>query len=115
MKKALAIATLAAAALVVAAPATPAPATTSPGYNFVINVTVKDTEVIMSRSVAKRGWLAHFVITNKGKKTHVFDVGGLKTKPLAPGQKRKLGSFLDDRGKFAYKVDGKVRGYFTVL
>jgi len=116
MKKALVTATIAAAALAVAAPAIPArPATTSPGYNFVINVTVKDTEVIMSRSVAKRGWLAHFVITNKGKKAHVFDVGGLKTKPIAPGQKRKLGSFLDDRGKFAYKVDGKVRGYFTVL
>lgn len=116
MKKALSIAAVVAAALTVAAPATPArPATTSPGYNFVINVTVKDTEAILSRSVAKRGWLAHFVITNKGKKTHVFDIGGLKTKPIAPGQKRKLGAFLDDRGQFKYKVDGKVRGYFTVL
>jgi hypothetical protein len=116
MKKALVTATIAAAALVVAAPAVPArPATTSPGYNFTINVTVKDTDVVMSRSVAKRGWLAHFVITNKGTKTHVFDIGGLKTKPLAPGQKRKLGAFLDDRGQFKYKVDGKVRGYFTVL
>jgi hypothetical protein len=116
MKKALITATIAAVALAVAAPAVPArPATTSPGYNFVINVTVKDSEVILSRSVAKRGWLAHFVVTNKGKKTHVFDVGGLKTKPIAPGKKAKLGSFLDDRGKFTYKVDGKVRGYFTVL
>jgi hypothetical protein len=116
MKKALVTAMIAAAALVVAAPAVPArPATTSPGYNFTINVTVKDTDVVMSRSVAKRGWLAHFVITNKGTKTHVFDIGGLKTKPMAPGQKRKLGAFLDDRGQFKYKVDGKVRGYFTVL
>ena len=116
MKKVLATATIAAAALVSAAPATPArPATTSPGYNFTINVTLKDNDVVLSRSIAKRGWIAHFAIVNKGKKTHVFDVGGLKTKPLAPGQKRKLGSFLDDRGKFAYKVDGKVRGYFTVL
>ena len=33
---------------------------------------------------------------------------------MAPGQKRKLGAFLDDRGQFKYRVDGKVRGYFTV-
>ena len=81
------------------------------GLQLLINVTVKDTEAILSRSVAKRGWLAHFVITNKGTKTHVFDIGGLKTTPMAPGQKRKLGAFLDDRGQFKYKVDGKVHGY----
>ena len=55
------------------------------------------------------------MITNKGKKPHVFDIGGLKTAPIAPGKKRKLGAFLDDRGKFPYKVDRKVRGYFTVV
>jgi len=89
-------------------------ATTAPGYNFQIQVTMTDTEVILSRSVAKRGWLAHFVITNKGKKTHVFDVGGLKTKPLKPGAKGKVGAYLDDRGQFIIKVDKKKRGYFTV-
>jgi hypothetical protein len=116
MKKALALATVVAATLVVAAPATQArPTTTSPGYNFTINVTLKDSEAILSRSVAKRGWLAHFVITNKGKKAHVFEIGGLKTKSIAPGKKAKLGAFLDDRGKFKFHVDNKVRGYFTVL
>ena len=47
--------------LLVAAPAIPAdPATTSPGYNFTITVTVKDNDVILSRSVAKRpvAWYA---------------------------------------------------------
>jgi hypothetical protein len=102
--------------LLVAAPAIPAdPATTSPGYNFTITVTVKDNDVILSRSVAKRGWRAHFVIANRGTKPHVFDIGGLKTAPIAPGQKRKLGAFLDERGKFPYKVDRKIRGYFSVV
>ena len=114
MKKALVTATIAAAALVVAAPAVPArPATTSPGYNFTINVTVKDTDVVMSRSVAKRGWLAHFVITNKGHKTHVFNVGGLK-RTIAVGKKAKLGAYLDQRGQYKIKIDNKTRGFFTV-
>ena len=103
-------------ASLVAVPAVPAgPATTSPGYNFTITVTVKDSDVILSRSVAKRGWRAHFVIANRGTKSHVFEIGGLKTAPIAPGQKRRLGAFLDDRGKFAYKVDRKIRGYFSVV
>ena len=105
-----------AASLLVASPAIPAdPATTSPGYNFTITVTVKDNDVTLSRSVAKRGWRAHFVIANRGTKPHVFDIGGLKTAPIAPGQKRKLGAFLGDRGKYPYKVDRKIRGYFTVV
>jgi len=116
MKKGLIVFASVAASLVVAAPAIPAgPATTSPGYNFTINVTVKDNAVVLSRTVAKRGWRAHFVIVNKGTKPHVFDIGGLRTAPIAPGQKRRLGAFLDDRGKFAYKVDRKIRGYFSVV
>jgi hypothetical protein len=116
MKKGLIAVASLAGALVLAAPAIPAaPATTSPGYNFTITVTVKDNDVILSRSVAKRGWRAHFVIANKGTKPHVFDIGGLKTAPIAPGKKGKLGAFLDDRGRYPYKVDRKIRGYFTVV
>jgi hypothetical protein len=116
MKKGLIAVASLAGALVLAAPAIPAaPATTSPGYNFTITMTVKDNDVILSRSVAKRGWRAHFVIANKGTKPHVFDIGGLKTAPIAPGKKGKLGAFLDDRGRYPYKVDRKIRGYFTVV
>ena len=117
MKKGLIVAVASlAASLLVASPAIPAdPATTSPGYNFTITVTVKDNDVTLSRSVAKRGWRAHFVIANRGTKPHVFDIGGLKTAPIAPGQKRKLGAFLGDRGKYPYKVDRKIRGYFSVV
>src|SRR5882672_349094 len=89
-------------------------ATTSPGYNFRIEVFITDGGVTLSRSVAKRGWLAHFVIYNRGKKPHRFDVGGLKTRVIVPGAKGKLGAYLDVRGQFAYKVDNKTRGYITV-
>jgi hypothetical protein len=112
VKRVLVVAALVAAAVAVAAP--PSRATTSPGYNFKIRVTITDQGVVFSRSVAKRGWLAHFVIVNKGKKTHVLDVGGLKTKPLKPGASGKLGAYLDDRGQFVIKVDKTKRGYFTV-
>lgn len=112
MKRVLVLVAVLAASISAAAPASLA--TTAPGYNFSIQVTVTDNEIVMSRSVAKRGWLAHFVIVNKGKKTHVIDIGGLKTKPLAPGAKGKIGAYLDDRGQFLIKVDKKKRGYFTV-
>jgi hypothetical protein len=105
-----------AASLAVAAPSSFARnATTSPGYNFRIDVYVTDSGATLSRSVGKRGWLVHFVVHNRGKKTHVFNVGGLKTAPIAPGKQGKVGSYLDVRGQFAYKVDNKPRGYFTVV
>jgi len=88
-------------------------ATTSPGYNYKITVTVTDKQVVMSASVAKRGWIARFLITNKGKKLHLIDIGGLK-KRLKPGAKGRIASYLEDRGQFDVKVDGKVRALFTV-
>jgi hypothetical protein len=115
VQRVLAVIVVLAASLAVAVPLSLARGeTTSPGYNFTIHVTITDSGVVLSRSLAKRGWLAHFVIQNKGKKAHVFDIGGLKTKPIAPGAKRKLGSYLDTRGQYPYKVDNKVRGYFVV-
>jgi hypothetical protein len=111
----LAVIAVFAASLVVAAPVSLARGdTTSPGYNFRINVTLSDSSIVLSRTIAKRGWLAHFVIQNKGKKAHVFFIGGLKTKPIAPGKKGKLGAYLENRGQYPYKVDNKVRGYFVV-
>ena len=111
----LLVALVAAVLAVLAATAPGSRATTAPGYNFKITVTVTDNEVILSRSVAKRGWRAHFVIRNKGRQTHVLDVGGLKTKPLKPGASAKLGAYLDQRGQYPIKLDRKVRGFFTVV
>lgn len=115
MKRALTIIAILAASFAVAAPSSLARGTTtSPGYNFKINVTITDSGITLSRSVAKRGWLAHFLIYNKGKKTHVFNIGGLK-RTVAAGGHAKLGSYLDTRGQYKYSVDGKYRGSFTVL
>ena len=111
MKQVLAVLAILAAAIAVAAPSSLA--TTSPGYNFKIAVTLTDNSVTLSRSLAKRGWLAHFVITNKGKKTHVFDVGGLK-RTVKPGKTGKLGAYLETRGQYPIKVDNKPHGFFTV-
>jgi hypothetical protein len=106
---------VAVASVAIAAPASLGRvATTSPGYNFEINVFITDQGVTLSRSVAKRGWRAHFVIHNQGKKSHVFDVGGLKSRAIAPGKRAKVGAYLDNRGQYPYKVDNKTRGYFTV-
>ena len=91
MKRVLDVVAVAAALLSVAAPSSLAQGTTtSPGYNFRINVTMTDNGVVLSRSLAKRGWLAHFVITNKGTKAHVFDVGGLK-RTVQAGKVGKIG------------------------
>jgi hypothetical protein len=106
---------VAAAAVAVAAPASLArDATTAPGYNFQIQVFITDHGVTLSRSVAKRGWSAHFVIHNSSKSPHRFDIGGLKSPLIAPGKKGKVGAFLDTRGQYPYKIDNKTRGYFTV-
>ena len=84
-------------------------ATTSPAYNFAINVKVTNGGVILDRSAAKRGWLAHFVIHNRSKQTIRFEIGGLVSKPVRPGKNGKLGSFLDTRGQYTYHVENAAK------
>lgn len=84
-------------------------ATTAPAYNFQIRVLVTNKSVRLDRSVAKRGWLAHFVIQNRSSMTIRFEVGGLVSKPVLPGKNGKLGSFLDARGRFTYRVENRAK------
>ena len=116
MKRVLAVVLIAAAALALAAPSFSArPETTAPGDNIKIDVIITAKNVVLSRSLAKRGWLAHFVIHNRDSKPHTFDVGGLHPKkPIPAHGTGKVGAYLDNRGQYAYKVDNKVRGYFVV-
>jgi hypothetical protein len=117
-KPALLLAMLASVFVVAAAGSTAASAktaTTSPGYNFKIVVLITNKGVILSRSVAKRGWLAHFVIQNKSKEPHRFEVGGLKSRLIGPGKSGKVGAYLENRGQYEYKLDDKLRGYFQVV
>ena len=84
-------------------------ATTAPAYNFPIRVLVTNKAVTLDRSVAKRGWLAHFLIQNRSSQTIRFEVGGLVSKPVLPGKSGKLGSFLDTRGRFTYHVENSAK------
>jgi hypothetical protein len=103
----------------VAALAVPAGlATTEPALNVTIVVKITDKNVVFSSSVVRRGWRAHFLIKNLGKKPHTIDIGGLRTKSIKPGSQAKLGAELEDRGRFPYKVDGggpRYVGFFSVI
>jgi Cupredoxin-like domain len=91
-------------------------ATTAPGYNFKIKLTIKTGgQLQWSSNQVKRGWLARFTVTNRDKKAHTFNVGGLGPKrAIAPGKTAKVGAYCENRGQFAFKVDGKTRGYLVV-
>ena len=116
MKKPLLVLALAAVLLgVVAAPSFARTTTTAPAYNFDIHVIITDHGITLDRSVAKRGWLAHFIIINKSHQPVRFNVGGLSTKQIPPGKQGKVGAILDTRGQYSYKVDNKVKGYFQVV
>jgi hypothetical protein len=111
----LVLAVAAALSGLVAAPSFARSSTTAPAYNFDIHVTITDNGVVLDRSVAKRGWLAHFIVVNKSRKPVRFNVGGLTTKLIPPGKQGKVGAFLSDRGQYSYKVDNQVKGYFQVV
>ena len=89
--------------------------TTAPGYNYTIKVTITANGVTLSSSDAKRGWLLHFLVTNKTSTPHTFSVGGMSSKTLAPGSTGKIGAYAEDRGQFKYYVDKSLKGYFQVV
>jgi hypothetical protein len=91
-------------------------ATTAPGYNFTIKVKIKKGgQLVLSANQVKRGWLAHFRVTNADKVPHRFSVGGLGPKRAIPaGKTIKVGGYSEQRGQFPFKVDGKTRAWFVV-
>jgi heme/copper-type cytochrome/quinol oxidase subunit 2 len=109
-----ALLTAIAALLVVGVPA--GTATTAPGYNFTIKLTIKKGgQLTWTSNQVKRGWLTHFRVTNRDNVAHRFTVGGLGSQTkIAPGKTIKLGGYSEQRGQFAFKVDGKTRGWFVV-
>jgi hypothetical protein len=103
------LAAIVAAFALAAIAAGPAAPTTAPAYNFQIHVLITNGNVSLDRSVARRGWLAHFVIENRTSQTIRFEVGGLYSKPVPPGGKGSVGAFLDHRGRFTYNVDTETK------
>jgi heme/copper-type cytochrome/quinol oxidase subunit 2 len=117
VKRTFALLSVLVVAMAIAAPAISArPETTAPGYNYKIKVSItKGGQLTATSLQAKRGWLVHFLVTNKDKVAHKFNVGGQgPKKAIGPGKTVKVGAYSENRGQFAFRVDGKVRGYFVV-
>ena len=90
--------------------------TTSPGYNFTINVTLTDTSVVLSR-VGREARLARTLRDHQ--QGHEDPRVRHRRSQDRTDRRRQEGAssarYLDDRGQYTYKVDGKIRGYFTVV
>ena len=108
-----------AAALAAAAFLPVASATTAPTLTIKIRVIMTDTGVKLSQAKSYRGWNANFIVVNRGKKAHRFEIGGMTTPVLAPGKSRVLGVSLALRGTVTYSdlvnPGGHSTGTFTVI
>jgi hypothetical protein len=94
-------------------------ATTAPSLTMIIHVRITDQSVILGRKTSYRGWNAHFVVINHGKKPHEFEIGGLKTPKIAPGKHYTLKVNLVLRGSVTYEdplnPGPHTQGTFTVI
>lgn len=79
-----------------------ASATTAPTLTVKIRVLMNDDLVRLSSAKSYRGWDAHFIVVNKGKKPHKFEIGGLTTPVLKPGKRYVLKVELALRGTVTY-------------
>jgi hypothetical protein len=108
---------LALATIAVCVPA--ASSTTAPTLTVKIKVAMSETGVTLSQKSSYRGWEAHFIVRNLGKKPHRFEIGGLTTPVLAPGARRVLKVELALRGRVTYQdklnPGPSSRGYFKVI
>jgi hypothetical protein len=95
-----------------------ASATTQPSIIINVNVSVTDTAISFSQKRARRGWGVYFYVTNRGKKPHRVDIGGLVTPVIQPGKRARVGANLEERGRYPYRVtlngSPRHRGFFIV-
>ena len=66
-----------------------------------VSVTAKEFKFVLSKKSVPHGTVT-FTVTNKGKVTHDFAIGGKKTKVLSPGKKQTLTVKLK-KGRDAYR------------
>lgn len=97
-----------------------ASATTAPDMTVKIRVLMSDTGVTLSQVKSYRGWYANFIVINKGKKAHKFEIGGLTTPVLKPGKQHVLKVELALRGTVTYQDDlnpknQSSKGTFSVI
>jgi hypothetical protein len=107
MKNRLLVVAAGAALLACAAPGYARRGTTNAPAIFTVKVTITDQRIGMSPSHAARGSTVTFILTNRGKKTHTFQIGDVKRGPgygqgfrqtLRPNQQFTKVMYLDYRG-----------------
>jgi hypothetical protein len=102
-------------------------ATTNVPAIFTVKVNIYDTKLTMSPNHAVRGSTITFVMINRGKKTHTFQIGDVRRgagfgqgfrQTLKPNQQFQKVMFLDYRGRlpFTTRVGTRIiaRGAFTI-
>lgn len=95
------------------------PKTTTPGSQIVIGVILSDRSVnVFEGAKAPRGSTVIFLVSNRGKKLHNFEVLGKKTPLLRPNHTARLVINTLSRGAFPYEstVDKgpRFRGRFVI-
>jgi uncharacterized cupredoxin-like copper-binding protein len=84
-----------------------------------VNVTATEFKFVLSKKTAKEGFVT-FVVTNKGKIAHDFEIDGRKTRNLGPGKTQRLRVRIAKAGHYPYKctIDSHakfgMKGVFTV-
>jgi hypothetical protein len=126
----LAVAAASVAVLVPAAQSSAQPETTAPPPVVTVKIKITDSRIVVTPKRAQRGVLARFILLNRGRKPHTFNLGHRKhgtatqtgfTKALKPGQQHISLIFLDYRGKVPYfgslpadRSKPGMKGIFTI-
>jgi plastocyanin len=94
----------AAVAVTALAGAAAAGATTGPDPYTIVNVTVKDGQLVLSKHLVSHVTYVDFIVSNKGKQPHNFTIGGQTTRALKPGEKVHLLVTFPVYGSYPFKV-----------
>ena len=101
------------AALLIVGPAYGRTDTTNQPAIFTVRVTITDHGITMTPNHAARGSTVTFILTNRGKKIHKFQIGDVKRGPgygqgfaqtLKPDQQYTKIMYLDYRGIMNFKT-----------
>jgi len=93
-------------------------ATTGPAPHTLVNVSISDTKLVLSKKSCADVTFVDFYLHNTGKKTHNFVVGATKSAILRPGQRVHMYVGFPVYGYYRYKVtlhaNAKMHGRFHV-
>ena len=111
MRGALLVAAACAVGLAMVGPGFARSHTTNAPAIFTVKVTITDSSLALRPNHAARGSTVTFILTNRGRKTHTFQIGDVKRGPgygqgfahtLKPDQQFTVVMYLDYRGVLKY-------------